>query len=66
MGVVKESSGSCLFILGETRVIAWIKGPYEAMSKCPENSGIIKSYFNMAPFSDILHKSNQKQDLKDR
>ena len=66
MGVVKESSGSCLFNLGETKVIAWIKGPCETKSKCPENSGIIKSYFNMAPFSGILHKSNQKQDLKDR
>ena len=29
MGVVKESSGSCLFNLGETTVIAWIKGPCE-------------------------------------
>ena len=53
MGVVKESSGSCLFNLGETKVIAWIKGPCETKSKCPENSGII-------------HKSNQKQDIKDR
>ena len=66
MGVVKESSGSCLFNLGETKVIAWIKGPCETKSKCPENSGIIKSYFNMAPFSGIIHKSNQKQDIKDR
>ena len=53
MGVVKESSGSCLFNLGETKVIAWIKGPCETKSKYPENSGII-------------HKSNQKQDIKDR
>ena len=66
MGVVKESSGSCLFNLGETKVIAWIKGPCETKSKCPENSGIIESYFNMAPFSGIIHKSNQKQDIKDR
>jgi exosome complex component RRP41 len=66
MGVVKESSGSCLFNLGETKVISWIKGPCETKSKCPENSGIIKSYFNMAPFSGIIHKSNQKQDIKDR
>ena len=66
MGVVKESSGSCLFNLGETKVIAWIKGPCETKSKGPENSGIIKSYFNMAPFSGIIHKSNQKQDIKDR
>ena len=66
MGVVKESSGSCLFNLGETKVIAWIKGPCETKSKCPENSGIIKSYFNMAPFSGLMHKSNQKQDIKDR
>jgi exosome complex component RRP41 len=66
MGVIKESNGSCLFTLGETKVVSWIKGPCETKSKCPENSGIIKSYFNMAPFSGILHKSNQKQDLKDR
>ena len=66
MGIIKDSSGSCLFNLGETKVIAWIIGPNETKSKCPENSGIIKSYFNMAPFSGILHKSNQKQDLKDR
>ena len=66
MGVIKDSSGSCLFNLGETKVIAWIMGPSETKSKCPENSGIIKSYFNMAPFSGLIHKSNQKQDIKDR
>ena len=66
MGAVKESSGSCLFNLGETKVIAWIRGPCETKSKCPENSGLIKCYFNMAPFSVILHKSNQKQDIKNR
>ena len=27
MGAVKESSGSCLFHLGETKVVAWIRGP---------------------------------------
>ena len=66
MGVIKESSGSCLFNLGETKVVAWIRGPCETKSKCPENSGIIKCYFNQAPFSGILHKSNQKQDIKNR
>ena len=66
MGIVKESSGSCLFNLGETKVVAWIRGPCETKSKCPENSGIIKCYFNMAPFSGMLHKSNQKQDIKNR
>ena len=66
MGAVKESSGSCLFNLGETKVVAWIRGPCETKSKCPENSGLIKCYFNMAPFSGILHKSKQKQDIKDR
>jgi exosome complex component RRP41 len=66
MGVVKESSGSCLFNLGETKVVAWIRGPCETKSKCPENSGLIKCYFNQAPFSGNLHKSNQKQDIKDR
>ena len=66
MGVVKESSGSCLFNLGETKVVAWIRGPCETKSKCPDNSGIIKCYFNQAPFSGMLHKSNQKQDIKNR
>ena len=66
MGIIKESSGSCLFNLGETKVVAWIRGPCETKSKCPENSGIIKCYFNMAPFSGMLHKSNQKQDIKNR
>ena len=66
MGVVKESSGSCLFNLGETKVVAWIRGPCETKTKCPDNSGIIKCYFNQAPFSGILHKSNQKQDIKNR
>jgi exosome complex component RRP41 len=66
MGVIKESSGSCSFNLGETKVVAWIKGPSETKSKCPENGGIIKCYFNQAPFSGTLHKSNQKQDIKNR
>ena len=66
LGVIKESSGSCLFNLGETKVIAWIRGPCETKSKCPENSGIIKCYFNEAPFSGTLHKANQKQEIKNR
>ena len=66
MGAIKESNGSCLFNLGETKVVAWIKGPCETKSKCPDNSGIIKCYFNQAPFSGTLHKSNQKQDIKNR
>jgi exosome complex component RRP41 len=66
MGIIKESSGSCLFNLGETKVVAWIRGPCETKTKCPDNSGIIKCYFNQAPFSGILHKSNQKQDIKNR
>lgn len=66
MGVIKESSGSCLFNLGETKVIAWILGPSETKSKCPDNAGIIKCFFNQAPFSGTLHKTSQKQDVKMR
>ena len=36
MGEVKESSGSCSFNLGETKVVAWILGSCETKSKCPE------------------------------
>ena len=54
MGALKESSGSCLFNLGETKVIAWIHGPCETKSKCPKNSGL--TFFKYISYNIIRKK----------
>ena len=66
MDVVKESSGSCLFTLGETKVIAWINGPKEARGRTQESKGNVKCFFTQAPFSGMIRKKDFKRDLKMR
>ena len=40
MGIIKESSGSCMLTMGETKMIEWIKRPKEGKGKKQENKKI--------------------------
>lgn len=64
--VIKNSTGSCQYSLGETKVIAWIDGPKESKSRSQENMGNIKCIFTQAPFSYMIRKNDFKRDLKMR
>lgn len=66
MDIITNSSGSCMFTLGETKVIAWIKGPREAKSKTQETKGSVKCFFNQAPYAGMIRKKDFKRDLKMR
>ena len=65
MDITKNSTGSAMVTLGETKVIAWIHGPRESKSKV-DGKGSIKCYFSQAPFSGMVRKKNFKRDLKMR
>ena len=66
MNIIKESSGSCMLNLGETKVISWINGPRESKSRTQDKKGTIKCFFNQAPFSGMIRKKDFKRDLKMR
>jgi exosome complex component RRP41 len=66
MDVVKDSNGSAMVSMGETKAIAWINGPREAKSKSFDNKGSIKCIFSLAPFSTLVRKKDYKRDLKMR
>lgn len=63
---VKESNGSALVSIGETKALAWINGPKEGKSKSFENKGTLKCIFSLASFSTIQRKVDYKRDLKMR
>lgn len=62
--VIKNSTGSCEYTMGETKVIAWIEGPKDSRKQNQENIGNIKCYFTEAPFSYMIRKNDFKRDLK--
>jgi exosome complex component RRP41 len=66
MDVVKDSNGSAMISMGETKAIAWINGPREGKSKNFENKGVLKCIFSLAPFSTLVRKKDYKRDLKMR
>ena len=61
---VKSSTGSCLYKLGQTKVIAWINGPNESKHITNEKNGNLKCIFTIAPFSTLIRKKDFKRDLK--
>jgi exosome complex component RRP41 len=66
MNVVKDSNGSAMISMGETKAIAWINGPREGKGKNFDNKGALKCIFSLAPFSTLVRKKDYKRDLKMR
>ena len=64
---IKNTSGSCLYTIGETKVLCWIVGPKEARGgKVLDNEGYIKCEFSIAPFANANRKSEFKRNLQMR
>ena len=66
MNITKDSNGSCMLSLGQTKVISWINGPRESKSRTQEKKGSVKCIFTQAPFSGMIRKKDFKRDLKMR
>ena len=56
MNITKDSNGSCILSLGQTKVISWINGPRESKSRTQEKKGSVKCIFSQAPFSGMIRK----------
>lgn len=64
---INNSSGSCLYTIGETKVLSWIIGPKEAKGgKILDDEGYIKCVFSLAPFANANRKSEHKRNLQMR
>lgn len=68
MGIIKDSRGSCLYTVGETKILAWINGPKESMKmrNTIENEGVVKCNFSIASFADLKRKADYKRNLQMR
>ncbi len=67
VGIVKDSTGSCLFSSGETKVLSWIMGPKESVrTKTLDNKGSLKCNFTISSFANSNRKSEYKRNLQMR
>lgn len=66
MEIIKDSNGSAMISMGETKVIAWINGPKEGRGKSFENKGTLKCIFSIASFASLQRKKDYKRDNKMR
>ncbi len=62
LNVISGASGSALVSQGETKALAWVKGPKEGKSR--SELGQFKCTFSMATFSTITRAKDSKRDTK--
>lgn len=64
--VVNGCNGSCLYNIGETKVLVWISGPKENKNKNPENRGTVRCNFTISSFANSNRKADYKRNLQMR
>ena len=54
LGTIKNTSGSAIFTLGNTKVAAFLQGPHQVSLECRVNTGYLIRLLNVEPVKPLV------------